>query len=425
MRILFEGPILTQSGYGEHARLAYRALKLNKKNKIYVNPTRWGNTTWKTEDTPETREIESDIQSLGTFHRHHQEANKEMRFDLHVYVGLISEFEPRSDKTVLVTAGIETDKVSKDWLMRTYQRAPGKIFVPSEHAASSFVNAVHDIAREGNTPSKLHYNTDCKIEIVPYPIKKIVPKHLDFSMDTDFNFLSISLLGHRKNTESLVRWFLEEFKDDNVGLLLKTATANGSIIDREHTTKYLTNLIEKDEKRKCKVYLLHGDLSEEEVHSLYKRDDIHAYVTATRGEGYGLPIFEAAYSGVPVVATDWSGHLDFLQAPFREAGKTRIKKLFAKVNYKLEKIDPKHAWGDILITDSKWANPLEPSLKRQMRNVFKSHGRYKKWASKLQEHLLVYYKEEDVLERMNEALTDTPLLPVENREPRIEMSGQL
>ena len=46
--------------------------------------------------------------------------------------------------------------------------------------------------------------------------------------------------------------------------------------------------------KKCKVFLLHGNLSEEEVHSLYVRDDISAYVSATHGEGYGLPIFEAA-----------------------------------------------------------------------------------------------------------------------------------
>ena len=70
----------------------------------------------------------------------------------------------------------------------------------------------------------------------------------------------------------MINWFVEEFKDENVGLILKTATSTGSNIDYEHTRQLLERILSKKQgNRKCKVFLLHGDLSEEQIHSLYVR----------------------------------------------------------------------------------------------------------------------------------------------------------
>ena len=51
--------------------------------------------------------------------------------------------------------------------------------------------------------------------------------------------------------------------------------------------------------------------------NLYAHPKIKAYVSLTHGEGYGLPLFEAAYHGIPIIAPDWSGHLDFLYMPVK------------------------------------------------------------------------------------------------------------
>lgn len=433
MKILLEGPILTQSGYGEHTRLVYKSLKLNDKNKVYVNPLRWGNTTWSLEESPVNKNIEKDIRALGDISLKAQRENSDTKFDLHVHVGIINEFVPKAPKSICITAGIETDRVSDDWLLRTYQNRPSKIIVPSSHAANGFLNSRHVVLDpKTGIQHEIGYNVDCPMEIIPYPVKKVSPEDIDIDLETDFNFLSIALSGPRKNLEDLVRCFLEEFKDESVGLVLKTAGANGSTIDRYSTIERLAKLIGKDKNRKCKIYLLHGDLSENQIHSLYQRDDIHAYVTATRGEGYGLPIFEAAYSGMPVVATDWSGHLDFLQAPFKEGGKVKIKKLFAKVNYKLEKIHPSAVWEKILIADSKWAQVDESSLKRQMRNVKKTYGRYKAWAKTLQKYILENYEEDKILNKLEEALvgkslksTDSAYQRLQERKEKMKISGAL
>ena len=77
-----------------------------------------------------------------------------------------------------------------------------------------------------------------------------------------------------------------------------------------HEMKNFVNSFSTDIR--CKVYLLHGDMTDEEMHSLYRHPKISAFLTLAHGEGFGLPIFEANYSGVPIIATGWSGQLDFL-----------------------------------------------------------------------------------------------------------------
>ena len=133
--------------------------------------------------------------------------------------------------------------------------------------------------------------------------------------------------------ENTVKWFTEEFKDDNVGLILKTAVSASGPIDRQLTVERLKTFTPLQKRGKCKVYLLHGDLEESEIHSLYNREDVHAYVTATHGEGYGLPIFEASYYGLPIVATNWSAHTEFLNGPLKEGSRLRNKKLFCKSRF--------------------------------------------------------------------------------------------
>ena len=58
MKVLLEAPILTRSGYGEHARFVFRALRLDKDLEIFINPLNWGKTKWLTKETEEKQEID-------------------------------------------------------------------------------------------------------------------------------------------------------------------------------------------------------------------------------------------------------------------------------------------------------------------------------------------------------------------------------
>ena len=106
------------------------------------------------------------------------------------------------------------------------------------------------------------------------------------------------------------------------------------------------------------------------------------------------------------MATDWSAHTEFLTAPYKEGGKTKDKKLFAKVDYSVSEIPKEAVWKDILHEGSQWAYPKESSFKRQIRSVYKNHGMYKKWARSLQKHIVENYKFDSVVEKMKNCIFD-------------------
>ena len=64
------------------------------------------------------------------------------------------------------------------------------------------------------------------------------------------------------------------------------------------------------------IYLLHGDLTDSEMNSLYNHPKIKAMVSFTKGEGYGRPLLEFSNTGKPVLASNWSGHIDFLNKDY-------------------------------------------------------------------------------------------------------------
>ena len=61
-----------------------------------------------------------------------------------------------------------------------------------------------------------------------------------------------------------------------------------------------------------RVHLIHGNLTTDEIVGLYRNPSVKCLINLTRGEGFGLPILEAAACEIPVIVTNWSAHLDFL-----------------------------------------------------------------------------------------------------------------
>lgn len=403
MNVLLEGPILTQSGYGEHARLIFRALKTKKDINLLVNPLDWGKTGWMIDlESEEEKQIEEAVRKFSDFLKQKDDSKRET-IHSHIHVGIPNEFQRKSEYSVCVTAGIETDRISKQWIIQSYKNPPNKIIFPSNHSKNVY-HATYAHGTQAGQKRKIYANKICETVVVPYPVKKIKAKHLDLKIKTKFNFLSIGLDTPRKNLENLIKWFVEEFKNDSVGLILKTAETSGCVIDRHKTVLKIGKILSKNKNRKCKVYLLHGDLTEEELHSLYLRKDVHAYVTTTHGEGYGLPIFEAAYSGMPIVATDWSGHLDFLTGKIKENKKLKTKKLFAKIDYQVGEVPDNLLWPGVIDKGSRWAIVKERSFKQQVRKVYKNYSIYKRWAKALQSELLNSHKEELIYNKLLENL---------------------
>ena len=133
-----------------------------------------------------------------------------------------------------------------------------------------------------------------------------------------------------------------------------------------------------------KVHLLHGDMSSKEIADLYNSKKVHAFLSATRGEGYGIPLVDAAAAGIPVIATNWSGHLDFL------------KDDFVKVDYSLVDISENKIDNRIFFKNFKWANPCNKSLSNNLIRVCEKYDYYKKVAEKNQTNVLKNFGKERI-----------------------------
>jgi glycosyltransferase involved in cell wall biosynthesis len=424
INVLLEAPILTQSGYGEHSRLVFESIYDDNNINLFINPLNWGETGWIAEETSLYREIQDCISKFALFEEE-RKRNSSLKYDFQIHVGIPNEFEKKAPKSICVTAGIETDRVSFNWLLKTHPVNNGgieKIIVPSNHSRDVFLKTKIEVYTEKDKKGEKGLLTcKCPVDVVPYPVKTVTPKSIDLDISTTFNFLSIGLLGYRKNIEQSLTWFIEEFKDnEDVGFILKTSVKNGSVIDNFETTKHLEKALNSHKDRKCKIYLLHGDMTEEEIHGLYLRDDVKAYVSLSHGEGFGLPIFEAAYSGLPIIATDWSGHIDFLTAPYKQKNKQKNKKLFSRVDFSLKKV-PDHAiWKDIIVKDSRWAYPKEQSYKSKLRDVYKNYGMYKKWSTVLKNSVLEEYEKSKILKNMKESILSILEIAPPNSDSDIE-----
>ena len=91
------------------------------------------------------------------------------------------------------------------------------------------------------------------------------------------------------------------------------------------------------------IYLLHGNLNDEEMNDLYNHPKVKCFYMITHGEGFGRPLLEASFTGLPIITSNWSGHLDFLNTD----------KSFL-VGGKLEKVPNSVVWKDIIVKDSEW-----------------------------------------------------------------------
>ena len=111
------------------------------------------------------------------------------------------------------------------------------------------------------------------------------------------------------------------------------------------------------------VYVLHGELSEKEMNSLYNHPKVKVHVTLTHGEGFGRPLLEACMSGKPIIASGWSGHLDFLNA--EDA---------ILVGGQLGKIHPSAVWDGVLERDSMW---FMPDIQQSANALFYAWDNYK------------------------------------------------
>ena len=386
--ILVRGPALSRSGYGEQTRFALRSLRAHEErfNILLVNTT-WGQTGWISEENEE-REWLDHLLLKG-----HQHIQAKLPIDISLQVTIPNEWERIAPVNIGYTAGIETTKIAPGWIEKA--TLMDKIIVVSNHSKNVYNDTVYTgIVQETNQEVTVRNTTP--IEVVNYPVRSLEKGALDLQLDYDFNFLAVAQMGPRKNIPNTIYWFIDEFHNEEVGLVLKANTANCSTMDYSRTKAAIRSITDKYPDRKCKIYLIHGDLSLEQMNSLYTHEKIKSFVTFTHGEGFGMPIFEAAYHGLPVIAPSWSGQNDFLFAPVKSGKqkKAKLRPLFCKVDYAIAQVPKDVVWEGVITADSGWCHIDNKAARRSFRDMHNNYERYKSHANKLKKHLIENFTEE-------------------------------
>ena len=390
-KVLLVAPVMSRSGYGEMGRFALRSLISNPEVDLYVHNIKWGKTGWIWKDNEERQLIDSLLQKSFLYRQNGGQ------FDASVQCTIPNEWQKMSPHDVGYTAGIETDKVSPEWLVKGNDM--DKIITISSHSANIYKKTSYSATHNETGEEIKNYTCETEIEHVGFPMKSVTTEDLDLNLKHDFNFLCVAQLGPRKNVSAVIDNFVEEFKNEEVGLLLKLNGANDSIMDFYNIKPMFDNIakVSKEEGWKCSINLLHGNLTDEQMSGLYNHPKVKAFVSLSHGEGFGLPLYEAAYNNLPVIATDWSGHLDFLTT---KTPKKRTKQ-FAAVKYELKEIPKESVWNTVLQADSKWAYPDDADAKKKMRDVFKNYSKWEKKAKKLSS---TFKGEQHWYNKFNEAL---------------------
>lgn len=370
-KIFVRGPVLSQSGYGEQSRFALRALKSREDLfDIYIQPINWGQTGWIWQEDEMRQWMDRRVLETQVLLQKQQ-----LHPDISLQITIPNEFEKLCAINIGYTAGIETTKVAPQWLEKG--NLMDKILVVSQHAKSSYVNTVAQ-AQNQQTGETFPYKLETPVEVVweNTPMSSEVEEIPGFDPRHDFNFLCVSQMGPRKNLENTIKWFVEEFIDQEVGLVLKSNLKSNSVIDKEHIEASLSSLLATYPDRKCSVSLLHGDLSEGQMRALYEHDKVKAMVNISHGEGFGLPLFEAARSALPIIAVGWSGQMDFLNF--------ENKDYFLRVKHELKQVQQSVVWNGVIEVDSMWAYADQGSYKMALRQMFKKHDGFAKQAKELQ-----------------------------------------
>ena len=378
---IVSSPVDTFSGYGARSRDFIKSLIKARGDEwdIKLLSQRWGSTPFGflNDEIEDEADLKSRIIPQMT-----------VQPDVWFQITVPNEFQKVGKHlSVGVTAGIETTICDPSWIegcnrmdlilgssQHTKIVFEGSKFEQKDKTTNQTVGIVElktpvEVLFEGADLSKYFKSTPPQTDLV----KSISSIKEDFCFLFVGHWLQGTFGEDRKNVSYMIKAFLEVFKGKTKApaLILKTSSATTSIMDRNSLLEKIESIRKSVKGIIPNIYLVHGDLEDEDMNDLYNHPKVKAMVSFTKGEGFGRPLLEFTLSEKPVIASGWSGHIDFLD---REAS--------VLVGGELKPIHPSAIVPNMLIEDSQWFAPDDNQVGHALKEIFENYKTFLPGAKK-------------------------------------------
>lgn len=401
-------PVLSLSGYGTASRQIIDYCLSDERFIVFLENVPWGNCGFIHENIlAEKGKLQQYYHAIA---RYEQAQQQKIQFDLSIYCTIPNEFKRRAQVCIGATAGIEVDRITSNWINSCNMM--DFIVVPSSFSRDILLGTAYQ-ATNNETKQVTQMKIEKPVVVIPHWFNK--PENIkipNLNLSTKNNFLFVGMWGNkggigedRKDIGTLIKTFYETFFDNaDVGLVLKTEMIVNSTEDFKHTQKRLVEIKKNYPNAKCKVYLLHQLMTEEEMWGLYSHPDISAFVSFGC-EGFGLGHLEALACNKPVIALNWSGHLDFC----------RKGKGFIPVDFDMKDVPECQVWENVIDKGSRWARIDVEDAKKRLKKFISSPKPIQQQVSDYQNELKETFSKENVALQWKEFF-DAFLMPQNEKE---------
>ena len=387
-------PIDTYSGYGARSRDFVKGLIELDKYEVRILSQRWGNTrSGYLEDHNEDKLASLIIDKL------------ESKPDIWIQCTVPNEFQPVGNFNIGLTAGIETTICDPSWIQGCNRM--DLILCSSQHSKKVFLDSKYD-QKDNNTGQligKLEIQKPVEVLFEGGDLDKYKQEKSTFDLSSIKESFCFLFVGHwlqgalgedRKNVGYMIKSFLETYKNkkDTPALILKTSKGNSSILDRTALLKRIDDIRKTVNGKLPNIYLVHGDLSDKDINSLYNNDKVKAMISLTKGEGFGRPLLEFSFVNKPIMCSAWSGQADFLDPNFS-----------LLIGGDLKPIHQSAVVKNVLIPESSWFQADDAQVGKGYKDIVKNYKKYLTKAKRLGHKNRTEFSYGKMVEKIDEYLT--------------------
>jgi len=420
-RFVISSPFDSYSGYGAHSRDKIKAIIELNKYEVQLLPQKWGETSWGfCKDHPEWTFLLDYIVPQDW---------QKTQPEIWAQITIPNEFQAVGKYNIGITAGIESTACKPEWVEGLNRMDMN--WVSSKFAKDTFERMTYERKDQRTGQVTGVVKLEKPIEVIfeganlsTYkPIKQSEIKTIDLKdIKEEFCYLFVGHwmqgeLGHdRKNVGVLIKSFYDAFRH-KVGkkpaLILKASSGVASYISRDTILDKIKTI--RDDYGGAKlpnIYLLNGEFDDSEINELYNHSKVKAMVSFTKGEGFGRPLLEFGLTGKPIIASGWSGHIDFLHPEYN-----------VLLSGKLENVHQSAA-NNWLIPESQWFQVNSKQGISALKEVYKSYKQYLQRSKKQRHHVKTNFSWEKMKELVGNILDkNIPEFPkqVELKLPKLQL----